>query len=42
MHAPDQTGRRLRLLHCALDLAAPGRCDLNSKWFSWGFAGRRP
>jgi len=25
-HAPDQTLYRPRLLHCVIDLAAPGRC----------------
>jgi hypothetical protein len=30
-HAPDQTGRQLRLLHCVVDLAAPSRSDLNSE-----------
>jgi len=41
-HAPDQTLTRSQLFHCCIDLAAPGRCDLTSEWFSWGFAGRRP
>jgi hypothetical protein len=25
-HAPDQTIYRPRLIHCVVDLAAPGRC----------------
>ncbi len=30
-HAPDQTAKRPRLLHCILDLAAPSRCYLTSR-----------
>src|SRR6266704_2158852 len=33
-HAPDQTNRRPRLIHCRLDLATPSSCHRISESFS--------
>src|SRR6266699_5695774 len=41
-HAPDQTNRRPRPIHCPFDLAAPTCCHITSELFSLVFAGRRP